>query len=67
MMSSALKRAARGAGGFDSALPAGRQFSGGGWSSADSNNLRLLLDAVRRLTEVGAVAVRAILACVTHA
>jgi hypothetical protein len=67
MMSSTEKRTARDVGDFVPASPSPHPSAAGGATLNDvNNNLRLLVDAVRRLVEVGCVAVRTTFACETH-
>ncbi len=64
LMTAAPKKAAASAGGFSVSSPASRAPVAGGATLDDiNNNLRLLVDAVRRLAEVGGAAVRLPLAC----
>lgn len=64
LMTTAHKKAAASVGGFAGASSAAR---GHGATLDDiNNNLRLLVDAVRRLAEVGGAAVSLFLPCVSH-
>ena len=69
LMTNAPKKAEAGAGGFPAASPSTRRAAAGGTTTLNdiNNNIRLLVDAVRRGVEVSAVSVRTLFVYETHA
>jgi hypothetical protein len=68
LMTASGKKAEARVGGFSSGISSSvrRAVAGGASLNDINNNLRLLVDGVRRLAEVVSVAVRALFACEAH-